>query len=63
MAEGFHAYNEFLQGLSKINQEEFVQEMTMIGPDLTHAKLEGWSQVSEMWDLGGAPGSLSSCSS
>ena len=25
MAEGFHAYNEFLQGLSMINQEEFVQ--------------------------------------
>ena len=57
MAEGFHAYNEFLQGLSNINQEEFVQEMRIIGPDLTHKKLAGWSEVKGLWDLGGAPAS------
>ena len=51
MTEGYHAYSEFLVGLSKINQSEFVYHHHS-GFDLRSEKLATWSTVSGLWDLG-----------
>ena len=53
MAEGFHAYSEFLVGLSMINQQELIYPYHS-GYKLRGEKLVAWSTVSWLWvwDLG-----------
>lgn len=51
MAEGYHAYNEFLEGLTKINQQEFVYP-TSSGAKIKNEKLVAFSTVSGFWDMG-----------
>ena len=59
MAEGFHAYSEFLVGLSMINQQELIYPYHS-GYKLRGEKLLAWSTVSHksqvsglwVWDLG-----------
>jgi hypothetical protein len=51
MAEGYHAYNEFLVGLSMINQQELMYPYHS-GYMLRGEKLVAWSTVSGLWDLG-----------
>ena len=41
MAEGFHAYNEFLLGLEKINQQEYVKP-GFSGPKIHGDKLDAF---------------------
>jgi len=44
VAEGFHAYNEFLLGLEKINQQEYVKP-GFSGPKIHADKLTEFGQV------------------